>query len=99
MTYGYIGSMTTKPGCRDEVVSLLVNGAEGLREFGCRVYAVSISDSDDDIIWMTEVWDTKELHDASLQLPEVKAAIAKAMPMLTGEFTSQELTVIGGLGV
>jgi hypothetical protein len=29
----------------------------------------------------------------------VKAAIAAAMPMLTGEFTRQELTVVGGLGV
>ena len=29
---------------------------------------------------------------------EVKAAIAEAMPMLTGEFTSRELAVTGGLG-
>jgi hypothetical protein len=28
-----------------------------------------------------------------------KAAIAQAMPMLTGEFTRQELAVVGGLGV
>jgi quinol monooxygenase YgiN len=41
----------------------------------------------------------KEHHDASLQLPATKAAIGKAMPMLTGEFTRQELTVVGGLGV
>jgi quinol monooxygenase YgiN len=45
------------------------------------------------------VWDSKEHHDASLQLPETKAAIATAMPMLTGELTGQELTVVGGLGV
>jgi hypothetical protein len=32
-------------------------------------------------------------------LPETRAAIAEAMPMLTGEFTRQELTVVGGLGV
>ena len=45
------------------------------------------------------MWQTKEHHDGSLQLPETKAAIGKAMPMLTGEFTRQELTVVGGLGV
>jgi hypothetical protein len=34
-----------------------------------------------------------------LQLPEAREAIGKAMPLLTGEFTSQELTVVGGLRV
>ena len=48
---------------------------------------------------MTEVWQGKEQHDASLELPATRAAIAVAMPMLTGEFTGQELTVVGGLGV
>jgi quinol monooxygenase YgiN len=47
---------------------------------------------------VTEVWDSKEHHDASLRLPEAKESIAAAMPMLTGEFTSRELTVAGGLG-
>jgi hypothetical protein len=37
------------------------------------------------------------LRDAGL--PETRAAIGRAMPMLTGEFTRQELTVVGGLGV
>jgi hypothetical protein len=37
--------------------------------------------------------------DASLGLPEAKAAISRAMSMLTGEFTGRELTVVGGLGV
>ena len=30
---------------------------------------------------------------------DVLAAIALAMPMLTGEFTGQELAIAGGLGV
>lgn len=64
-----------------------------------RHYIVFASDTDPDTVWVTEVWESKEKHDASLQLPETKAAIAKAMPMLTGEFTRQELFVVGGLGV
>jgi quinol monooxygenase YgiN len=99
MAYGYIGSMKTKPGCRDDVVSILLSGVDSLHEAGCDIYLVSVSDADDDMIWVSEVWQTKEHHDASLQLPEAKAAISKAMPMLTGEFTSHELTVVGGLGV
>lgn len=37
-----------------------------------------------DAIWITEVWDSPELHRASLALPSVQAAIAKARPMITG---------------
>ena len=99
MRYGYIGSMKTKPGRREEVVAILLSGAEGLRRAGCDLYAVGVSDSDEVTIWVSEVWQSKEQHDASLRLPEARAAIEKAMPMLTGEFTSQELTVIGGLGI
>lgn len=97
--YGYIGSMKTKPGCRAEVAALLTAGAAGLRAAGCSHYIVFAADTDPDTVWVTEVWESKEKHDASLQLPETKAAIAKAMPMLTGEFTRQELFVVGGLGV
>lgn len=99
MNYGYIASMKTRPGHRDDVVAILTGGADDLRRAGCHLYLVGVSASDDVTIWVSEVWETKEHHDASLQLPETKAAIAKAMPMLTGEFTGEELTVAGGLGV
>ena len=99
MRYGYLGSMRTRPGHRDEVVALLVDGASALRAAGCDLYVVAVSDTDADMIWVTEVWQGKEQHDASLELPATRAAIAVAMPMLTGEFTGQELTVVGGLGV
>jgi quinol monooxygenase YgiN len=99
MPYGYIGSMKARPGHRDDVVKILVDGAERLRELGCHLYVVSVSDSDTDVIWVSEVWQSQEHHDASLQVPEVRASIATAMPLLTGEFTSHELRVAGGLGV
>jgi quinol monooxygenase YgiN len=99
MVYGYIGSMKTKPGRRDDVVSILLAGVEGLRKAGCHLYVVGSANADDNTIWVNEVWESKSHHDASLQLPETKAAITHAMPMLTGEFTSQEFTVQGGVGV
>ncbi|MFJ3663310.1 putative quinol monooxygenase [Streptomyces sp. NPDC090119] len=99
MTYGYIASMKTQPGSRDDVVSILLSGVDGLREAGCHLYVVGLSDDDDVTIWVTEAWQSKEHHDASLELPAAKAAIRKAMPMLTGEFTRQELAVAGGLGL
>jgi quinol monooxygenase YgiN len=95
--------MRVKPGHRDDVVATLVSGQEGLKAAGCDLYAVGVSDSDKDgdkdLVWVNEIWVSKEAHDASLQLPEVKATIAKTMPLLTGEFTGQEVDIVGGLGV
>jgi quinol monooxygenase YgiN len=99
MTYGYMGSMKARPGHRDDVVSILLSGVDSLRAAGCSSYVVGVSDTDENTVWVFEIWQTKGHHDASLQLPEAKQAIGKAMPMLTGQFTSQELTVVGGLGV
>lgn len=99
MLYGYVGTMRTTPGHRDQVVAILLRDVDGLRAAGCHAYVVGVDDADADLIHVTEVWDSSERHRASLQLPEVKAAIAEAMPMLTGEFTSRELGVVGGLGL
>jgi quinol monooxygenase YgiN len=99
MSYGYLGSMRTQPGRAAEFAEILTSGADLLKSIGCQLYVVGLSDTDPDMVWVSEVWDSKQEHDASLQLPEVKEAIAKAMPLLTGEFTRQELTIVGGLGV
>ena len=99
MLYGYVGTMRTQPGRRDEVVEILLRDVGGLRAAGCHAYVVSVLAEDDDLVHVTEVWDSKEHHDASLELPATKAAIAEAMPMLTREFSSQELGVVGGLGI
>jgi quinol monooxygenase YgiN len=99
VAYGYIGSKRAKPGRRDEVAAILLSGADGLRAAGCLLYVVNVADADPDTIWVYEAWQSRDHHDASLQLPETRAAIASAMPMLTGEFSRQETTVVGGLGL
>lgn len=96
--YGYLGSMRTRPGHRDEVVKILAASCDGLRSAGCELYLVGVDAEDPDLIWVTEMWQSKQHHDDSLQLPETKAAIATAMPMLTGEFDGHELEIVGGLG-
>jgi quinol monooxygenase YgiN len=99
MLYGYSGTMKTRPGHRDDVVELLLAGVDVLADVGCEAYLVAVSPDDPDTIWVTEVWQSRQHHEDSLQLPDVKATIAKAMPMLTGEFAGHETAVVGGLGV
>jgi quinol monooxygenase YgiN len=67
--YGLIGKLTAKPGQRDALAAILL---EGLRDMpGCLSYIVASDPADADALWTTEVWDRKESHDASLSLPSV----------------------------
>lgn len=97
--YGLIGTMRTKPGQRDAVVALLLRDVDDLKTAGCHLYVVGVDQGDPDLIRVTEVWDSPDAHRASLQLPHVRATIAEAMPLLTGEFTQTEFPVVGGLGL
>jgi quinol monooxygenase YgiN len=91
--------MRTTPGNRQAVIDLLTSGSDHLRELGCLVYIVSEAE-DVDTIHVYEVWESREHHKASLQVPAVREAIARAMPMLDmASFTHSELTVVGGLGL
>ena len=73
MPYGFIGSMKTQPGKREEVAAILLSGLDGLRSAGCVQYTVGVLPDDEVTIWTCEVWGSKEQHDASLQLPGAKA--------------------------
>lgn len=97
--YGRHGSMRAQPGRREEVIGILLNASEVLSSEGCLVYAVGSDPDEADLIWVTEIWESKEAHAASIELPAVREAIEKAMPMLTGEFTGSEFDVLGGLGL
>jgi quinol monooxygenase YgiN len=95
--YGIIGKMTTATGKRAEVISLLLQAVNAMP--GCLSYVVAQDTADENGIWITEVWDSKDSHDASLSLPEVKKAIAAARPMIAG-FSNQVITTpIGGYGL
>jgi quinol monooxygenase YgiN len=94
-----MGTMRAKPGRRDDVIKLLLRDQSPLAEIGCRSYLVGSNDEHPDLIYVSEVWDSKQAHDDSLQLPSVKAAIAEAMPLLTGEFDGHECAIAGGLGL
>jgi quinol monooxygenase YgiN len=79
------------------VVAILLEAVGELPTAGCRHYLVSVGD-DPDLVQVSEVWDSPEHHRASLDLPGTRAAIARAMPLLTGEFSSVEGEVVGGIG-
>jgi quinol monooxygenase YgiN len=95
--YGLIGKMLVAEGKRDELLAILLQSTA--RMPGCLSYIVAKDTTDANAIWITEVWDSKESHDASLSLPAVKDAIAKARPMIAGFSDSVTTTPVGGVGL
>ena len=95
--HGLIGRMTAAPGQRDALIAILLEGTGEMP--GCLSYVVAKDPKDEHAIWITEVWVDQASHQASLQLPAVRAAIAKGRPMIAG-FDSQTVTTpVGGVGL
>jgi len=94
--YGLIGSMTAKPGQRDALIAAIAAGSTDMP--GCYSYVIAADATNPDLIWITEVWDSKQSHDASLNLPPVQAAIAKAKPLIAGMGSQTVTTPVAGGG-
>jgi len=95
--YGLIGRILAHPGKRQELAAILVPGEEGMP--GCLSYVVAADPEVPDALWVTEVWESREAHRASLQLPAVQAAIARGRPLIAGFDSRAETNVLGGIGL
>jgi quinol monooxygenase YgiN len=95
--YGMIGKMIATPGQRDALIALLLEGIGAMP--GCLSYIVATDATDANAIWITEAWENKESHDASLKLPAVQQTIAKARPIIAGFGESFITAPVGGYGL
>jgi quinol monooxygenase YgiN len=95
--YGLIGKMTAVAGRRDDLATILLDGTGNMP--GCLSYVVAADATEPDALWVTEVWESQALHQASLKLPGVQAAIAKGRPLIAGFSNRVETTPLGGQGI
>lgn len=95
MTFVNAGTLGTLDGHRDELVATLIKRSNVLRELGCRLYEVGVSENAPDTVFVVEVWDSADAHRRSLEHPQVQAAIATARPILSGEFGGFQFNVVG----
>ncbi|MFC4312192.1 putative quinol monooxygenase [Steroidobacter flavus] len=95
--FGLIGKMIATPGQREALIAILLDGIEGMP--GCLSYVVARDVKDEHAIWITEVWDSKESHSASLKLPSVQAAIAKGKPLIAGFGDYVTTEPVGGVSL
>jgi quinol monooxygenase YgiN len=95
--HGLIGKMRAQPGQRDALLAILLAVTGSMP--GCLSYVIARDPADADAIWITEVWDSRASHDASLQLPMVQDAIRRARPLIAGFENGQETIPVGGVGL
>ena len=94
--YGLIGKMTALSGQRDALTAILLENLGTMP--GCLSYIVAHDPVDDHAVWVTEVWTDEAAHRASLQVPEVKAAILRAMQLMATFADANVTTPVGGIG-
>jgi len=91
---------TVKPGKRDELIQQLQQlSAELLtRASGCIYYVISTTE-EPDVVWISELWTSKEAKDAVAMKPESAKAMKELMPLVASMTDRTNLTVVGGTGI
>jgi quinol monooxygenase YgiN len=98
--FGMVGKLTAEPHNRDALVEILTRAAERMEAFdGCHLYVVSKDADDTGAVWVMELWESKQAHDDSLALPEVRELISEAMPLIVGNPEGTSLIPVSGKGI
>lgn len=99
--YGLHGHLQAKEGKNEELAAILIKASELVSTAkGCKLYVIASDGTKPNTIWITEIWDSKEDHDNSLQVSGVRELIGTAMPLIDGKpELGQELSILGGFGI
>lgn len=79
--WGMIAKITLAPGKRDEMIAILKESTADMS--GCLSYVVAKDAANENVLWVTEVWDSITSHDVSLTLPAVKAVMPRAKTIVS----------------
>ena len=95
------GKLIAKAGHSKELANILLQASKLVAEVnGCQLYVIGKDSNDNNAVFVTEIWDSKEDHDNSLNDQNVKELIMKAIPILDGQPRKlQELEILGGIGI
>jgi quinol monooxygenase YgiN len=95
------GKLLATSGNRTHLADILLQAANLVGNAkGCKLYVISSEAIEENTVFITEIWESKEDHDQSLNYPGVRELIMEAMPMIEGKpEKGQELTLLGGFGI
>jgi quinol monooxygenase YgiN len=95
--YGLVVKITAVPGKRDEMIGILRESAADMP--GCLSYVIAKDSTNENVIWVTEVWESAATHDASLSLPSVTKSMPRVKPLIAAFDKIAVTTPIWGLGL
>jgi len=95
--FGVISKIKSTADQRQALIAILIEGSMAMP--GCLSYVVAKDAAEADALWVTEIWENRERHQASLALPSVQQAIAKGRPLIAGFAARFETLPIGGQGL
>jgi len=95
--YGLIAKLTAVPGKRDELIAVLKDGTKSMP--GCLSYILAKDSADENVLWVSEIWDSQASHDASLTLSAVKNAMAQGKPLIAAFERVAVTNPIEGVGL
>ncbi len=75
--YGLIVKLTAAPGRRNDLIAVM-GGADSHTVPGCLSFIVAEDAANEDVLWITEVWDSQASHEASLKAPAINENLAEA---------------------
>jgi quinol monooxygenase YgiN len=81
--YGLIVKLTSAPGRRDELIQMM-GGEDSHTIPGCLSFIVAEDAVDDDVLWITEVWESQAAHEASLESPSIKESLTDVDTLIAG---------------
>lgn len=96
------GKLTAKSGLKKQLSEILIEASQLVSSAtGCKLYLISNTlDNSNEDVYVTEIWNSKEDHDNSLNIPGVKELIALAIPILEEmPQKGQEFSILGGHGI
>jgi quinol monooxygenase YgiN len=100
MTYALVNRVTAKPGQRQQVIDILVESGTLFDDNpACLLYLVSESVDDPNLIWVVDLWRSKNEHVEALKAPEMRPFVERAMPLLEGMPEQMEVLPAGGKGL
>lgn len=98
--YSYYGSLSCDEENRKELLAYLLEAAKEMEAVPeCHLYLVATDPHEKETVYVYEVWDSPEAHNASLEMKVFRDLIAKAQPIITGMDNYPSLKIHGGKGM
>lgn len=81
--YALLANLSTAPKDRDALVEILTQAVKIMETVdGCLQYILFKDADNDELVWISEIWESKAAHEASLTREDVRVLIGQAIPLL-----------------